>query len=238
MNLVLKVENISHRWNLKSELIYENLNCSLNNCDKILLEGRSGSGKTTLLKTSAGILAPLEGKVAWGEYSDIYALPDRKRTLWRRAHIGYLNQDSTMLPNLTICENIACALPGRPSQEDKNRISGLLDLLGISHLAKMYPSHCSGGERQRAGVARALAKKPQLLILDEPTASLDTKSAYRVLALLEQVVQQGTAVLVSSHDPLVKDWADTCLNLSDFQKFTVEQDDPSHLTASHRLENP
>lgn len=216
MRKILKVENISHHWDSQKP-IYENVNYSLNNCEKTLLEGRSGSGKTTLLKISAGLLVPSGGKVGWADYPDIYALSDSQRTLWRRANIGYLNQDSTMLPNLTIGENIIQNLPRGQRKKYKNRIVELLDILGIGHLAKAYPVYCSGGERQRAGIARALAREPQLLILDEPTASLDAKSAYRVLSLLDAVASQGAAILVSSHDPLVKEWADTCLQLSAFQ---------------------
>lgn len=216
MRKILKVENISHHWGSQKP-IYKNVNFSLNNCEKTLLEGRSGSGKTTLLKISAGLLVPNGGKVGWAAYPDIYALSDSQRTLWRRANIGYLNQDSTMLPNLTIGENIIQNLPRGQRKKYKNRIVELLDILGIGHLAKAYPVYCSGGERQRAGIARALAREPQLLILDEPTASLDAKSAYRVLSLLDEVASQGAAILVSSHDPLVKEWADTCLQLSAFQ---------------------
>lgn len=221
MRKILKIESISHCWDPQKNPIYENVSYSLKNCEKILLEGRSGSGKTTLLKTSAGLLAPDGGKVSWVDYPDIYALPDSQRTLWRRANIGYLNQDSTMLPNLTIGENILQTLPRGQKQKYNHRIVELLDMLDIGHLDNAYPVNCSGGERQRAGIARALARDPQLLILDEPTASLDAKSAYRVLSILDEVASQGAAILVSSHDPLVKEWVDTCLKLSDFQKPTA-----------------
>lgn len=218
---IISMKKLSQSWRGGDKPIYRELSCSVNMGDKILLEGRSGSGKTTLLKSAAGLLAPTSGVISWGDYEDIYALTDRQRTLWRGKNIGYLNQDSTMLPNLTIGENIEYLMPGKRSLESKKRIIEILESLNIGHLQKSYPAQCSGGERQRAGVARALIKNPKLLLLDEPTASLDLESARLVLSLLDQALGRGAALLVSSHDPLVKDWASAHLRLADYQSSSV-----------------
>lgn len=225
--MVLRLENIIHYWDKQTgSAVVSGFQLSLGSGEKLALEGRSGSGKTTLLRISAGLLAPRQGTVTWRKQNsaqaeddvplNVYEVSEGRRSAWRQQHIGYLDQDSGMLSTLTLTDNARVPLPkaARKDPTLTENLAGLFDKLGIGHLATAYPNQCSGGERQRAGIARALLKKPSLLILDEPTASLDHTSAIRVLELLDEQVKQGSAVLVSSHDDLVKEWVDRAVPLT------------------------
>lgn len=220
----LALTSIAHCWGERT--LITDFSLTVSPGERVSLDGRSGSGKTTLLKVSAGLLGPTHGTVTWSapgtdrgpnpqQDLDVYATDERTRTAWRQKHIGYLDQDSGMLPALTLLDNALVALPRerRKAPNLVNEAEDIFERLGIAHLLASYPHQCSGGERQRAGLARAFLKKPSLFILDEPTSSLDHGSALQVLAALDTAVSQGAAVLVSSHDDLVKDWVDRAIPL-------------------------
>lgn len=131
---------------------------------------------------------------------------------WRAGHLGFLDQDSEMLPDLRIIENVLVPITTR-DKAAAERAQELLTALAVDRIAASWPQSCSGGERQRCGVARALITRPDLLILDEPTASLDSPNAHRVLDVLAGARDAGTTILVASHDELVVEWADHVLTM-------------------------
>ncbi|WP_308468898.1 ATP-binding cassette domain-containing protein [Rathayibacter soli] len=127
-------------------------------------------------------------------------------------HLGFLDQDSEMLGDLRMIESVMIPLTAR-GPAGLERAQELLTALAVDHVANAWPQSCSGGERQRCGVARALIIRPDVLNLDEPTASLDSRNAHRVLDVLAAARDAGTAVLVASHDNLVVDWAEDILTI-------------------------
>ncbi|TME14630.1 MAG: ABC transporter ATP-binding protein [Chloroflexi bacterium] len=161
--------------------------------------GPSGSGKTTLLNLVAGLDRPTSGSVTVAG-SDLGPLGETALARFRRDHIGFVFQFFHLLPNLTVLENvlIPAQLKSRVSSEAAGR--ELLAQLGIAELADRYPAKLSGGQQQRVSIARALINRPTLLLADEPTGALDTRSGDEVMELLRQLHRQGKTVLLVTHD--------------------------------------
>ncbi|GGF31614.1 ABC transporter ATP-binding protein [Subtercola lobariae] len=165
------------------------------------LAGRSGSGKTSLLKVAAGLIRPTSGDVFW-RGDAITKLSDDAISTRRRGYVGYLDQGGVLVSGLSALENVL--LPAVPTKQTKSllpRATDLLESLGVASRSGSRPEKLSGGERQRVALARALLLSPAILMVDEPTASLDRRSADTVIDLLRSVTSDGTSVLVSAHDP-------------------------------------
>jgi ABC-type lipoprotein export system ATPase subunit len=173
------------------------------------LAGRSGSGKTSILRVAAGLVPPTRGEVVWsGE--NLSGLRDDRITALRRSLVGYLDQGGVLVSGLTAIENVLLpAVPDRRTRELAPRATELLERLGVGERASHRPEQLSGGERQRVALARALLLEPTVIMVDEPTASLDRASADGVIALLRSLTADGTAVLVAAHDQHLIDAADS-----------------------------
>lgn len=178
------------------------------------LAGRSGSGKTSILRVAAGLAAPTAGEVRWNGEA-IAHLGDAKITALRRDFVGYLDQNGTLIPGLSAIENVLLpAVAARRTRELASVALDLLDVLGIGGRAKSRPQQLSGGERQRVAFARSLLLSPRVLMVDEPTASLDRASADSVIRLLKELSADGITVLVSSHDEHLITAADSTTKLT------------------------
>ena len=168
----------------------------------VAVTGPSGSGKTTFLNI-AGLLEEFTS----GDYSldgvDVKGLSDNARSKLRNEKIGFIFQGFNLIPDLNLFDN--CDVPlryrGMPAAERKLRIEDALGLVGLGSRIKHYPAELSGGQQQRAAIARALAGSPRLLLADEPTGNLDSQMARSVLELLEDINQQGTTIVMVTHDP-------------------------------------
>ncbi|MCD8256021.1 MAG: ABC transporter ATP-binding protein [Oscillospiraceae bacterium] len=173
------------------------------------LTGRSGSGKSTLLHILSRLTAPSAGKVFFGE-EDLYALPEDELARLRNRRIGFAPQRLMALSSLTVRENILmpALLYGESDEETVSRAEALTEYLGIRHLTGEYPQKLSGGELRRMTIARALVRKPQVLLADEPTGDLDEENTRAVLDLLRREADAGTAVLLASHEPDAARYAD------------------------------
>lgn len=175
--------------------------------------GRSGSGKTSLLLLCAGFLRPTEGTVMWRS-RPIERLPEAEIQRLRRGFIGFVFQHGGLVPSLTTAENVALARGADGSlSSNPARVRELLQRVGLDGRADHFPSQLSAGEQQRVAIARALNGDPPLLLIDEPTASLDRASADEIVRLLEDVRDAGHAILVASHDAHVVAVADFVLGL-------------------------
>lgn len=182
-----------------------------------VLLGPSGSGKTTLLNMIGCIDRPDQGEIAVsgcnvGELSDD-ALSD-----FRAKNIGFIFQNFNLLPVLSAYENIEypMLLAGIPPQKRADRVTKLLEAVGLGDKAKNLPGQLSGGQRQRVAIARALARKPKLVIADEPTANLDSRTGAAILSLMRRMVDRyQISFLFSSHDPEVIKAADDTIFLKD-----------------------
>jgi putative ABC transport system ATP-binding protein len=160
--------------------------------------GPSGSGKSTLLHLVAGLDRPSSGSVAVGG-TDLGRLDEAGLARFRRDHIGFIFQFFYLLPNLTALENVLL-----PAQLKGNvataRARELLEQLGILGVADRYPARLSGGQQQRVAIARALINRPTLLLADEPTGALDSRSGEQVMDLLAQLHRDGQTILLVTHD--------------------------------------
>jgi ABC-type lipoprotein export system ATPase subunit len=183
----------------------------------VCIAGRSGSGKSTLLYVAASLLRPDGGRVFWlGD--EITSRPESKVRARRESALGFVFQTGGLIDLLTAAENVA--LPGLSrssarvsARAARERADSLLKQMGLAERAKHFPAQLSGGERQRVAVARALFGAPRILIVDEPTASLDAAGAKEMVAVLIAVRDTGCAVLVASHDQHVIDAADRVVRL-------------------------
>jgi ABC-type lipoprotein export system ATPase subunit len=170
--------------------------------EQVCVVGPSGSGKTSLLHVIAGIVAPTAGRVLHGEV-DITALTEPARDRFRAQHIGYVFQTFNLLGALSSLENVALALTlaGRPTREANARARQLLESMGLGHRLHARPDTLSSGEQQRVAVARAVVKRPPLVLADEPTAALDDRAADRALGVLRQAAHEaGSALVIVTHD--------------------------------------
>ena len=177
--------------------------------------GRSGSGKSTLLNMLAGLLEPTEGTVLL-DGSDLYAMDDGSLSKLRNAAIGVIPQGQTGLHSLTVLENVK--LPSMMYEKEPcsdGWAEELLERVGIAHLRDVYPNELSGGEMRRLAIARALVMKPGVLLADEPTGDLDDENTRQVLSLLRRCADEGTAVLLVTHETEAAVYADAVYKMSD-----------------------
>ena len=192
-----------------------NVSFSMTKDDFICIMGKSGSGKTTLLNMIAGLLTPTQGKITINN-TNLFELNDQQVSAFRNQHIGYIPQGSSLLPNLTVIDNIRLPfyLTKRENQNPLNEAKRLLEKAKISHLQDAYPAHMSGGEMRRIAILRALICKPQIIIADEPTSDLDEESATEIMQLLSEIHQQGTALLIVTHDHDVARYSQKVMKMS------------------------
>jgi putative ABC transport system ATP-binding protein len=183
----------------------------------VALMGPSGSGKTTLLRIAAGLDRPESGMpVIAGEH--LWVLSPADLAELRRRHVGYVEQRWNLLDSLTVVENVALPLEldRRSSREASREAMAALEAVGIAELARQFPSDLSGGEQQRAAIARSLVGSRRVLVADEPTGALDALTAETVMRLIRQRCDaDGVATLLATHDPAVAGWADRVVFLRD-----------------------
>jgi putative ABC transport system ATP-binding protein len=179
--------------------------------------GPSGSGKSTLLNMITGIDRPTSGEVFVGDQA-VHALSENQLARWRGRNVGVIFQFFQLLPTLTTMENVMLPMDFCDTyrrRERKRRVMHLLEQVGIAEQAHKLPSALSGGEQQRAAIARALANDPSLVVADEPTGNLDTVTAGEVFALFEELVDQGKTLLVVTHDRSLSARTERVLHLLD-----------------------
>jgi putative ABC transport system ATP-binding protein len=179
--------------------------------------GPSGSGKSTLLHALAGLRRPTEGSVRVGE-TDVHSLTLDQAAVWRRRNVGLVHQFFNLLPTLSVVQNVATPLllDGYRLRHLRDRVDALLDRLGILHRKGHALDQLSGGELQRVAIARALVAEPGLLLGDEPTGNLDSRTGGEVLALFREVAsERGTTTLLMTHDLNATSYADRVIRLRD-----------------------
>jgi putative ABC transport system ATP-binding protein len=183
----------------------------------IALQGRSGSGKTTLLTLLGGLERPTSGEV-WIDGREVTAMDEDALVELRRHRLGFIFQTFGLIPILSAAENVEVPLrlAGVERRARAERARALLDMVGLGERARHRPDELSGGEQQRVAIARALANRPPLLLADEPTGQLDSRTARTIMQLLRSLVErEGVSALVATHDPLLIDLADRVLVLRD-----------------------
>lgn len=190
----------------------------------IALAGPSGSGKTTILNILGCLDSPTSGEVNL-EGRDITTLPQQEKTKIRRRKIGFIFQSFNLIPVLSVYENVEYPLlldKSAPVDRHK-RVCAVLDEVGLAHRAKHFPNELSGGERQRVSIARALVKKPSIILADEPTANLDSTSGRNIIDLMDKLNREEKVTFIfSSHDPQILSKAQKLIELRDGVIMRVE----------------
>ncbi|ABP66143.1 ABC transporter related protein [Caldicellulosiruptor saccharolyticus DSM 8903] len=186
----------------------------------IAIMGESGSGKTTLLNIIAGFDKPTSGKVLLNG-REITSMNEKEISAFRRNNIGFVFQDYNLLDTFSIQDNILLplVLAGRPYTEMYERLKPIAEKLRISDILSKYPYEVSGGQKQRAAIARAFITKPQLILADEPTGALDSHSSEELLRLFAEINNEGQTILVVTHSIKVASYAKRVLFIKDGEIF-------------------
>ncbi len=192
-----------------------NVNLSVEQGETLAIVGASGSGKSTLLHIMGGVDTPTSGNVIV-DGKDITKLNDDQMSVFRRRKIGFVFQAYHLIPVLSVEENITMPILLDHRKPDKDYIEHIMDMLGIWDRRKHLPNQLSGGQQQRAAIARALANHPSLILADEPTGALDSKSGNEVISLLQKSVKElnQTLVLITHNIDLARE-ADRMIKLAD-----------------------
>ena len=190
----------------------------------LFLVGPSGSGKTTLLSMISGVLRPNEGKVVV-DGKDVWALDDDHRADFRLHNVGFVFQDYHLFPRLTTLENVAIPMILRRTawHDALAHARDELAVVGLTARAPLSPGKLSGGEQQRVAIARALVTRPNILVFDEPTASLDGDTGKRIMSFVKHdVLSDQRCILVVTHDDRIFEFADRMMRMADGRIVSVE----------------
>lgn len=198
----------------------KDVNFSVEQGEYVAIMGESGSGKSTLLNILAALDKPTEGKVFLKE-KDLSKVKEKEMAAFRRNNLGFVFQDFNLLDTFSLKDNIflPLVLSGTSHKEMERRLLPLADKLGIKNLLEKYPYEVSGGQKQRAAVARAVITQPQLLLADEPTGALDSKAAKELLKLFTSLNQDGQTILMVTHSVKAASTAGRVLFIKDGQVF-------------------
>ncbi|MFR2778527.1 MAG: ABC transporter ATP-binding protein [Intestinibacter bartlettii] len=214
---MLKVENLKRYYKTNDVEVraLDGVSFDVEKGEFISIIGASGSGKSTLLHLLGGLDYPTSGKVLIDD-TDIYALKDDERTIFRRRNIGFVFQAYNLLPMLNVYENIIIPFGLDGDVVDEKYVDSVIDILEISDQKYKMPNELSGGQQQRVAIARALVTKPSLILADEPTGNLDSKSSSQVVYLLKKINKElGNTILMITHDDAVAQAAEKTLRIED-----------------------
>lgn len=214
---MLKVENLKRYYKSNDVEVraLDGVSFDVEKGEFISIIGASGSGKSTLLHLLGGLDYPTSGKVLIDD-TDIYGLKDDERTIFRRRNIGFVFQAYNLLPMLNVYENIIIPFGLDGDKVDKKYVDYVIDILEISDQKYKMPNELSGGQQQRVAIARALVTKPSLILADEPTGNLDSKSSSQVVYLLKKINKElGNTILMITHDDAVAQAAEKTLRIED-----------------------
>ncbi|TXC78664.1 ABC transporter ATP-binding protein [Luteibaculum oceani] len=213
---LLRAKNISKSYG--NNQVLKPLDLTINKGDFISITGPSGAGKTTLLQILGTLEKPSDGEVLFNGSSNPYQLKEKQLAAFRSNHLGFVFQFHQLLPEFTAIENIMlpALIAGKAKKEAENKALELLDLLGISNQKDQKPSTMSGGERQRAAVARALINEPDIVFADEPSGNLDSENAEKLHHIFKELQESITQTfIVVTHNEKLAQIADRVLVLRD-----------------------
>ena len=185
------------------------------NGEFVAIVGRSGSGKSTLLHMLGGLDRPDSGEVIIGG-RNIFSLKDEPLAVFRRRKIGFIFQDFNLIPALNVWENIVLPLGLDGKKVNRDFVMDIVNSIGLSEKLKSLPSQLSGGQKQRVAIARALASRPAIILADEPTGNLDSKTEMEVISLLKACVRKyGQTLVMITHDETIAQMADRVMIIED-----------------------
>ena len=216
---VVWIENLNHyfgKGSLRKQILF-NISLEIQPGEIVLMTGPSGSGKTTLLTLMGGLRSPQEGSLKI--LGEELAGATKNQLVEVRRNIGYIFQAHNLLNCLTARQNVQMSLELHPefsSQEAAAKSAAMLEAVGLGERVNYYPDSLSGGQKQRVAIARALVSHPKLVLADEPTAALDSKSGRDVVELMQRLAkEQGCTILMVTHDNRILDIADRIVHMED-----------------------
>ncbi len=221
---ILEVKNLkkvyTSRFGSNHVQALKNVSFSVEEGEYVAIMGESGSGKTTLLNILAALDKPTSGEVLL-KGNDIVSIKEKDISSFRRKNLGFVFQDFNLLDTFSLEDNIflPLVLSGKSHDEMIGPLKGIAKILGISDILKKYPYEVSGGQKQRAAVARALITKPQLILADEPTGALDSKSSEELLKLFNNINKDGQTILMVTHSTKAASCAGRVLFIKDGEVF-------------------
>ena len=209
--------------------VLKNINMTVHKGDYLAIMGPSGSGKTTLMNLIGCLDVPTSGTYVL-EGQDLKDLNDDQLADIRNQHIGFVFQSFHLLPKMDAVENVALPLlyAGVPLQERHQRAEEALKAVGLEERLHFYPNQLSGGQCQRVAIARAMVGKPTMLLADEPTGALDTKSGNQIMDIFRQLSRDGMTIIMITHEQSVADCADKIYYILDGELRTDAQEGGSH----------
>ena len=217
---LLEVKNLKKvyttRFGTNQVNALSDVNFSVEKGEYVSIMCESGSGKTTLLNILASLDKPTNGEILLNGKNTVQ-IKDKELSAFRRDNLGFVFQDFNLLDTFTIRDNIflPLVLSGKKYNEMEERVKPLSKRLGIEQLLDKYPYEVSGGQKQRAAVARALITNPQIILADEPTGALDQKTGHEVLELLKEINKSGKTVIIVTHDEGIAKMTDRIITISD-----------------------
>lgn len=226
-NTVISLKGIKRQFNLGDEIIYalNEINLEINKNEYVALMGPSGSGKSTLMNILGCLDTPSAGQY-FLQGKDVSQSSDNELAAVRNKEIGFIFQTFNLIPRLTTIENVALPLiyAGWSKKERDARAVEVLQQVGLGDRMKHKPNELSGGQRQRVAVARALVNNPSLILADEPTGNLDTKTSYEIMKLFEDIHANGNTLVVVTHEEDIAAYTHRIVRMRDG---LVESDSPN-----------
>lgn len=214
---ILKTEDLKKYYGNKENEVHalNGVNFYVEEGEFVSIVGTSGSGKSTLLHMLGGLDRPTSGKV-FVDGKDIFSLKDEALTIFRRRKIGFVFQSYNLVPVLNVYENIVLPIELDGNKVDKAYVNELIEILGIWEKLQNLPGQLSGGQQQRVAIARALAAKPAIVLADEPTGNLDSRTSQDVLGLLKVTGEKfGQTIVMITHNPDLAQLADRIVRIED-----------------------
>ena len=221
---ILRVENLSKIYGKGENKVValDNISFSVEKGEFVAIVGASGSGKSTLLHLIGGVDRPTKGKV-FIDGKNIYEMNDDKLAIFRRRQVGIVYQFYNLIPILNVEENITLPLELDNRDVDKKTLKELLELLGLENRSKHLPNELSGGQQQRVSIGRALITNPAIILADEPTGNLDSKSSDEIVALLKKSNKDyNQTIIMITHNMEIAKEADRIIKIEDVR--IVEED--------------
>jgi len=217
-NSVLKLEDVWKTYDLGDTKVHavRGINIDIKEGEFVSIVGSSGSGKSTTLNLIGALDKPTKGKV-FLDGIDIVPLADSKLARLRGKKIGFIFQTFNLNPNLSVYDNIALPMKIHEysRRKIKNKVEELIKLVKLEHRIEHLPKQLSGGERQRVAIARALSTEPAILLADEPTGNLDSKTGFAIMELISNLHKQGKTIILVTHETNIAKYADRTITLID-----------------------
>ena len=214
---ILKTSNLKKYYGNGENLVkaIDNANIDIKEGEFVAIVGKSGSGKSTLLHMMGGLDNPTEGKVYIND-KDIFSLKEEELAIFRRRNIGFIFQNFNLIPSLNVWENITLPVGLDGKEINKPFVTDIINSLGLESKVDALPNTLSGGQQQRVAIARALVARPAIILADEPTGNLDSKTSDEVMSLLKTMIKKYNQTLVMiTHDVTIAQMADRVIYIED-----------------------